>query len=62
MNCKNCEREYLDPNQLICEYCGYEISKVKNYEYLIPKSNNNKLLDSDKLKKIFDKIKKKFMQ
>ena len=61
MNCTNCRTEYLEPNQLICEYCGYEISDRKNYEYHIPKSKNYKLIDSDGLKNIIDEIKKKSM-
>ena len=61
MKCPNCNREYYDIHQKICEYCGSDL--VKNTQKTIentpePKKKLDSFLDDLGLKDIYKKIKK----
>ena len=61
MNCPNCNKEYFDKNQVICEYCGSELinQTQKRIERTIePKKKLDSFLDDLGLKDIYNKIKK----
>jgi hypothetical protein len=58
MKCSNCDTEYSDPNQTICEYCGSELTKDKEPQILSPSSKLYKFLNETGLKDLYQKIKK----
>jgi predicted amidophosphoribosyltransferase len=65
MNCPNCNKEYFDKNQKICEYCGSDlvIETQKIPESMNePKYGLNSLLDDLGLKDLRNKIKKKLRE
>ncbi len=58
MKCSNCDTEYSDPNQTICEYCGSELAKDKKRPESRPTSKIDKFLNETGLKNLYQKIKK----
>ncbi len=59
MKCPDCNTEYSDPNQQICEYCGTELSRT---EQISPKVSPNKtkveqIVEDLRLKELYKKIK-----
>lgn len=59
MICPNCNKEYSDPKQQICEYCGTELSTT---EQISPKVSPTKtklkqFIEDTGLKGIYKKIK-----
>ena len=58
MKCSNCDTEYSDPNQTICEYCGSELVKEKNSQVVRPSSKIDQFLNETGLKDLYQKIKK----
>jgi len=59
MKCPDCNTEYSDPNQQICEYCGTELSRT---EQISPKVSPNKtkveqFVEDLRLKELYKKIK-----
>ncbi len=59
MICPDCNKEYSDPNQQICEYCGTELSRT---EEITPKVSPTKtklkqFIEDTGLKEIYKKIK-----
>lgn len=58
MKCSNCKTEYSDSNQLICEYCGSELSKNEITQTKPPPSKINQFLEDTGIKDLYKKIKK----
>ncbi len=58
MKCSNCDTEYSDPNQIVCEYCGSELVKEREPQALRPTSKIDKFLSETGLKDLYQKIKK----
>jgi hypothetical protein len=61
MKCPNCNGEYFDKNQKICEYCGSDLinETQKPTETMTePKNKLDSFLDDLGLKNIYKKIKK----
>jgi len=58
MKCSNCDTEYSDPNQTICEYCGSELVKEREPKILRPTSKIDQFLNETGLKDLYQKIKK----
>ncbi len=58
MKCSNCDTEYSDPNQSICEFCGSEVVNEKETQALRPTSKIDKFLSETGLKDLYQKIKK----
>ena len=58
MKCSNCDTDYSDPNQTICEYCGSELAKDKKPTTLRPTSKIDQFLNETGLKDLYQKIKK----
>ncbi|MHA2288663.1 MAG: hypothetical protein ACXABG_07740 [Promethearchaeota archaeon] len=58
MKCPNCNTEYSDSNQLICEYCGNELNKTKPAPINQPFPKIDKFLKDTGLKDLYQKIKK----
>ena len=58
MKCSNCDTDYSDPNQTICEYCGNELVKEREPQALRPASKIDKFLNETGLKDLYQKIKK----
>ena len=58
MKCSNCDTEYSDPNQNICEYCGSELTKEMEPQALRPTSKIDQFLNETGLKDLYQKIKK----
>jgi DNA-directed RNA polymerase subunit RPC12/RpoP len=58
MKCSNCDTEYSDPNQTICEYCGSELTKEIKPQVLSPRSKLYQFLNDSRLKDLYQKIKK----
>jgi len=59
MKCPDCNKEYSDPNQQICEYCGTEL---RGTEQISPKVSSTKtkleqFINNTGLKEIYKKIK-----
>lgn len=59
MKCPDCNKEYSDPNQQICEYCGTELSRT---EQISPKVSPTKtkveqFIEDTGLKELYKKIK-----
>ncbi|MBY9010083.1 MAG: zinc-ribbon domain-containing protein, partial [Candidatus Lokiarchaeota archaeon] len=50
MKCSNCDTEYSDPNQTICEYCGSELVKDKEPQSLKTTSKIDQFLTETGLK------------
>jgi hypothetical protein len=62
MNCPNCNREYFDKNQKICEYCGSDlVNETQKVPEPItgPRFSLNSLFDDLGLQDLRKKIKKK---
>ncbi len=59
MKCSNCDTEYSDPNQTICEYCGSELAKDNEPQVLRPTSKIDHFLNETGLKDLYQKIKKR---
>ena len=58
MKCSNCDTDYSDPNQTICEYCGNELVKDKEPQVLRSTSKIDQFLNETGLKDLYQKIKK----
>ena len=58
MKCLDCDTEYSDPNQTICEYCGSELAKDNEPQKLRPASKLDQFLNETGLKGLYQKIKK----
>ena len=58
MKCSNCNTEPSDPNQLICEYCGSELSKNEPTQIKKPLPKIDQFLENSGLKDLYQKIKK----
>ncbi len=58
MKCSNCDTEYSDPNQTICEFCGSELVKNTEPQVVRPTSKVDKFLKETGLKDLYQKIKK----
>ena len=58
MKCSNCDTEYSDPNQTICEYCGSELVKDKEPQSLKTTSKIDQFLTETGLKDLYQKLKK----
>jgi len=58
MKCSNCDTDYSDSNQTICEYCGSELDKDKKPPTLRPTSKIDQFLSETGLKDLYQKIKK----
>jgi predicted amidophosphoribosyltransferase len=58
MKCSNCDTDYSDPNQNICEYCGNELVKESGPPALRPASKIDKFLSETGLKDLYQKVKK----
>jgi DNA-directed RNA polymerase subunit RPC12/RpoP len=59
MKCSNCSTEYSNPNQVICEYCGSELSKTEptQTQTKMPHSKIDRFLEDTGLKGLYQKIK-----
>ena len=58
MKCSNCNTEYTDLNQVICEYCGSELSKNEPTQTKTALSKVDQFLKETGLKDLYRKIKK----
>jgi len=58
MKCSNCDTDYSDPNQSICEYCGSILTKDMEPPALKPASKIDQFLNETGLKDLYQKIKK----
>ena len=60
MKCSNCDTDYSDPNQIVCEYCGSELVKEREPQALrpTPTSKIDQFLNETGLKDLYQKIKK----
>ena len=58
MKCSNCDTEYSDPNQSICEFCGSELAKEKEPLAVRPTSKIDQFLKETGLKDLYQKFKK----
>ena len=58
MKCLNCNTEYSDPNQNICEFCGSELVKEKEPQTVRPTSKIDQFLKETGLKDLYQKFKK----
>lgn len=59
MKCPDCNKEYSDPNQQICEYCGTELSRAEQISPKVSptKTKLGKFIEDKRLKEIYKKIK-----
>jgi hypothetical protein len=62
MKCSNCDTEYSDPTQTICEYCGSELVKDIEPQALRPVSKIDQFLNETGLKDVYQKIKKRLKE
>ncbi len=58
MKCSYCNTEAMNQNQVICEYCGSELSKNEPSQNINPGSKINQFLEETGLKDLYQKIKK----
>ena len=60
MKCSNCNTEFSNPNQAICEFCGSELSKTEptQTQTKMPPSKIDQFLEDTGLKGLYQKIKK----
>ena len=58
MKCSNCDTDYSDPNQTICEYCGNELVKENEPQAVRPASKIEQFLNETGLEDLYQKIKK----
>ncbi|MFX0048570.1 MAG: hypothetical protein ACFE8G_10440 [Candidatus Hermodarchaeota archaeon] len=58
MKCSNCNAEYTDPNQVICEFCGSELRKSEPTQIAKPLAKISQFLDDFGVKDLYQKIKK----
>ena len=58
MKCSNCDTDYSDPNQSICEYCGSILTKDMEPPALKQTSKIDQFLNETGLKDLYQKIKK----
>ena len=59
MKCPDCNKEYSDPNQHICEYCGTELSRTEQISPKVSpiKTKLEKFIEDKGLREIYKKIK-----
>jgi hypothetical protein len=57
MKCSNCNTDYFDPNQIICEHCGAELIKVQPVPVITTGKKLDIFLEDTGLKNLFKKIK-----
>lgn len=58
MKCLNCGTEYSDPNQVICEFCGSELSTNEPIRVKKALPKIEQFLEDTGLKDLYQKIKK----
>lgn len=58
MKCPDCNTEYLDVNQVICEFCGSELSKNNPVQIKRPLTKLEQFAEDIGLKSLYQKIKK----
>ena len=58
MKCSNCNTDYLDSNQEICEFCGSELSKNEPVQTRRPITKLEQFVEDIGLKDLYQKIKK----
>ena len=58
MKCSNCNTEYSDSNQVICEFCGSELSKNEPVKTKRPITKVEQFAEDIGLKDLYQKIKK----
>jgi len=59
MKCPDCNTDYSDPNQRICEYCGTELSRTEPVSPKVSptKTKLEQFIDDSGLKELYKKIK-----
>ena len=57
MKCLNCNKDYFDPNQIICEQCGAELTKVQSVKPITTATKLDQFLEDSGLKGLYKKIK-----
>jgi len=59
MKCPDCNTEYSDPNQQICEYCGTELGRIEQIspKVLPIRTKLEQFIEDSGLKEIYKKIK-----
>ena len=59
MKCPDCNKEFFDPNQQICEYCGTELSRIEQISPKVPpiKTKLEQFIKDTGLKDLYKKIK-----
>ena len=59
MKCPDCNKEYSDPNQQICEYCGTELSRTEQISPKVSpiKTKLEKFIEDKGLREFYKKIK-----
>ncbi|NVM45290.1 MAG: hypothetical protein HWN79_10265 [Candidatus Lokiarchaeota archaeon] len=58
MKCSYCNTEATNQNQVICEYCGSELSKKEPSKNVTPTSKIYQFLEDTGLRDLYQKIKK----
>ena len=58
MKCSYCNTETTNQNQVICEYCGSELSKKEPSQNNISGSKIGQFLEDTGLRDLYQKIKK----
>jgi predicted amidophosphoribosyltransferase len=58
MKCSYCNTETSNQNQVICEYCGNELSKNEPSRIISPGTKINQFLEDTGLRDLYQKIKK----
>ena len=58
MKCSYCNTETSNQNQVICEYCGSELSKNEQSRIISPGTKINQFLEDTGLRDLYQKIKK----
>lgn len=58
MKCSNCDTEYSDINQAICEYCGSELTKIKPIQDKKSTSKIEQFIEDTGIKELYQKMKK----
>lgn len=58
MKCSNCNTNYSDANQAICEFCGNELSKIEPVQTKRPITKLEQFAEDIGLKDLYQKIKK----
>ena len=62
MKCSNCDKEYSDINQVICEYCGSELIKIKPIQNKNSTSKIEQIIEDTRIKDLYQKIKRSIIE